>query len=49
MDLADASLAVAAGEMGIAQVFTLDHRDFSTYRFRRKGKFKLIPSELRHA
>ena len=47
MDLADASLVVAAGELGIAKIFTLDHRDFSTYRFRKKGKFELIPPDIR--
>jgi uncharacterized protein len=46
MDLADASLVVAAGMLGAAKIFTLDHRDFSTYRFRKTGRFKLIPPKL---
>ncbi len=46
MDLADASIVVAANELGTAKIFTLDHRDFSTYRFRKTGKFQLIPSKL---
>jgi predicted nucleic acid-binding protein len=46
MDLADASLVVAADVLGVDRVFTLDHRDFSAYRFRRTGKFKLSPPKL---
>ena len=46
MDLADASLVVAADALGTGKVFTLDHRDFSTYRFRKTRKFKLLPAKL---
>ena len=35
MDLADASLVVAAEVLGIRRVFTLDRDDLSTYRARR--------------
>jgi len=35
MDLADASLIVAAERMKTRKVFTLDRRDFATYRVRR--------------
>lgn len=35
MDLADASLLTAAEGLGTRQVFTLDRRDFLTYRVRR--------------
>lgn len=35
MDLADASLVVAAESLGTRKVFTLDRRDFDTYRVRR--------------
>ena len=28
------------------KVFTLDRRDFSAYRFRKTGEFKLIPAKL---
>ena len=45
MDLADASLVVAADELGTPKVFTLDHADFSIYRFRKTGKFRLIPQK----
>jgi len=46
MDLADASLVVAADALGTAKVFTLDHRDFSAYRFRNARKFALSPAKL---
>lgn len=35
MDLADASLVVAAESLGTRQVFTVDRNDFETYRVRR--------------
>lgn len=35
MDLADASLIVAAESLGSRKVFTLDRRDFRSYRIRR--------------
>ena len=35
MDLADASLIAAAEALGTQRVFTLDRRDFLTYRIRR--------------
>lgn len=35
MDFADASLIAAAEAIGTRRIFTLDHRDFSTYRVRR--------------
>jgi hypothetical protein len=35
MDLADASLVVAAERLGIRRVLTVDRRDFDTYRVRR--------------
>ena len=35
MDLADASLIVAAESLGTARIFTIDHQDFSTYRIKR--------------
>lgn len=35
MDLADASLVVAAERLGIRRVLTLDRRDFGVYRIRR--------------
>ena len=35
MDLADASLVAAAESLGTRQVFTVDRKDFETYRVRR--------------
>ena len=35
MDLADASLVVAAETLGTRKVFTVDRKDFETYRVRR--------------
>lgn len=35
MDLADASLVAAAESMGTRKVFTVDRKDFETYRVRR--------------
>ncbi len=35
MDLADASLVAAAESLGAHKVFTVDRRDFETYRIRR--------------
>jgi hypothetical protein len=35
MDLADASLVAAAESLGTRQVFTIDRKDFETYRVRR--------------
>ena len=35
MDLADASLVVAAESLGTRKVFTIDRNDFETYRLRR--------------
>jgi predicted nucleic acid-binding protein len=35
MDLADASLIVAAEALATTRVFTIDRRDFRTYRVRR--------------
>ena len=35
MDLADASLVAAAESMGTRKIFTVDRKDFETYRIRR--------------
>jgi predicted nucleic acid-binding protein len=35
LDLADASLIVAAEALGTPKVFTLDRKDFETYRIRK--------------
>ena len=46
MDLADASLVVAAESLNTRKVFTLDRRDFRVYRVRRGHRehaFEVIP------
>jgi predicted nucleic acid-binding protein len=46
MDLADASLVVAAEALGTRTVFTVDRSDFQSYRIRRGHRhypFKIVP------
>ena len=46
MDLADASLVVAAESLRVRRIFTLDRDDFSTYRIRRGRAlqpFEIVP------
>lgn len=42
MDFPDATLVWIAEKMGIDQILTLDRRGFSTYRFARTRRFKLL-------
>jgi len=46
MDLADASLVSLGEKLGIAKVFTLDHKDFSIYSFKSRKRFKLLPKRI---
>ena len=46
MDLADATLVTLADLLGISRIFTLDHKDFTIYRFQQKKRFTLIPTTL---
>jgi predicted nucleic acid-binding protein len=46
MDLVDATLVVLADILEVHKVFTLDHKDFSIYRFKQKRRFTLIPSKI---
>lgn len=39
MDLADASLIVAAETLGARKIFTIDRRDFTAYRIRRGHRY----------
>jgi len=39
MDLADASLLAAAEALGTRRVFTIDRKDFETYRVRRGHRY----------
>jgi len=42
MDLADASLVVAALATGVTTVWTLDRNDFETYRLPNRKRFRLV-------
>ena len=44
MDLADASLVVAAELLGTRRIFTIDRKDFETYRARRGHRY--YPMEI---
>ena len=46
MDLADATLVTLADVLEVSRIFTLDHKDFSIYRFKQKKRFTLIPSKI---
>lgn len=41
--LADVTLVYLANREKIETIFTLDHRDFSIYRLRRRGTFRIVP------
>jgi predicted nucleic acid-binding protein len=46
MDLADASLVVAAESLGTRKIFTIDRKDFAAYRVRRGHRhypFEVLP------
>jgi predicted nucleic acid-binding protein len=43
MDLADAALVRIAERERLRRVFTLDRRDFQTYRPSRIGRFAVLP------
>jgi predicted nucleic acid-binding protein len=50
MDLADASLVVAAESLETRKVFTVDRRDFETYRVRRGHRnypMEIVPAGIR--
>ncbi len=42
MDLADASLVVAAMTTGVTAIWTLDRSDFETYRLPNRKRFRLV-------
>jgi len=44
MDLADGTLVVLAESKKIKKIFTLDHKDFRTYRPAHTKRFKLFPT-----
>jgi len=43
MDLADASLVRLAEERHVRDIFTLDERDFRTYRIHGRQSFRICP------
>jgi hypothetical protein len=43
MDFADATLVHVAGREGIADILTIDHDDFESYRFGRNRRFRIAP------
>ena len=43
MDLADAALVAIAERERIRRIFTLDRRDFQTYRPAKVGRFSILP------
>jgi uncharacterized protein len=43
MDFADASLVALAEDLGLGDIFTLDRRGFSTYRWNRTRRFSILP------
>jgi predicted nucleic acid-binding protein len=47
MDLADATLVALADILEVPKIFTLDHKEFTIYRFKQKKRFTLIPEKLR--
>jgi predicted nucleic acid-binding protein len=42
MDFADATLVVLGEKTGIAEIFTIDRRDFEAYRMRGGRRFRLV-------
>jgi predicted nucleic acid-binding protein len=44
MDYADASLVALAEELGTSDVFTLNLRGFSAYRWRKRRAFRIHPA-----
>jgi predicted nucleic acid-binding protein len=46
MDLADAALVALGENLGILNIFTLDHKDFIIYRMKQKKRFKLLPAKI---
>jgi hypothetical protein len=44
MDFADATLVYLAEREGIADILTIDHNDFETYRIRGRKRFRILPA-----
>ncbi|MEI6381952.1 MAG: VapC toxin family PIN domain ribonuclease, partial [Cyanobacteriota bacterium ELA615] len=46
MDLADASLVILAEHLGHGRIFSVDQRDFNTYRWKQKNPFENLLSTI---
>jgi uncharacterized protein len=49
MDFADATLVHAASKLKLADIMTIDHDDFETYRMVGRRKFRILPDRARTA
>jgi predicted nucleic acid-binding protein len=46
MDFADATLVHVGAKLGLADILTIDHDDFETYRMDGRRKFRIAPARL---
>jgi hypothetical protein len=46
MDFADATLVYVGSELGLADILTIDHDDFETYRMAGRRKFRIVPARI---
>jgi len=46
MDFADASLVFLARKLRVADILTVNHNDFETYRIHGKSRFRILPARL---
>ena len=46
MDFADATLVLLARRLSVADILTVDHDDFETYRIQGKRSFRILPSRI---
>ncbi len=44
MDFADATLVLAAEQLGLSRIYTVDHDDFETYRIGSRKRFSISPT-----
>lgn len=46
MDFADATLVLLARKLSVADILTIDHDDFETYRIQGKRSFRILPARM---
>ena len=46
MDLADSSLVILAEHLGHGRIFSVDKRDFNTYRWKQKYPFEDLMTKI---